>query len=49
MNTMKSVPLAKSARSHVNNKFGFLPPKQAETTKWSRVNLDCWGPKTIKM
>ena len=22
--------------------------KEVESTKWSKVNLDCWGPKTIK-
>ena len=22
--------------------------KVCETIKWNRVNLDCWGPKTVK-
>lgn len=30
------------------NKYGLLPEKTGETTMWSRVNVDCWGPKTIK-
>ena len=29
-------------------KYGLLPEKLAETTKWRRVNVDLWGPKTIK-
>ena len=29
------------------NKYGKIPEKLAETTKWRRVNVDCWGPKTI--
>ena len=32
----------------MNNKYGLLPENKAEVTKWNRVNLDCWGPKTIK-
>ena len=32
----------------MKNKYGLLPEKEAEVTKWNRVNLDCWGPKTIK-
>ena len=29
------------------NKYGKIPKKLAEITKWRRVNVDCWGPKTI--
>ena len=29
-------------------KYGLLPAKLAEVIKWSRVNVDCWGPKTVK-
>ena len=29
-------------------KYGHLPPKQAETTPWKRVNVDLIGPYTIK-
>ena len=28
-------------------KYGLLPPKTAETTRWNRVNVDLWGPKSI--
>ncbi|OEU10300.1 hypothetical protein FRACYDRAFT_247241 [Fragilariopsis cylindrus CCMP1102] len=27
--------------------FGLVPEKEGEVTKWSRVNIDMWGPKTI--
>ena len=29
-------------------KFGLVPEKEGEVTKWSRVNVDMWGPKTIR-
>ena len=29
-------------------KYGLLPVKTAETTKWKRVNVDLWGPATVK-
>ena len=29
-------------------KYGHLPPKRAETEKWSRVNVDLIGPYTVK-
>jgi len=29
-------------------KYGKLPMKTAETTKWKRVNVDLWGPATVK-
>jgi hypothetical protein len=29
-------------------KYGHLPPKQAETNPWTRVNVDLVGPYTIK-
>ena len=30
-------------------KYGHLPPKEAETTPWKRVNVDLIGPYTIKL
>ena len=29
------------------NRYRKLPEKLVETTKWRRVNIDCWGPKTV--
>ena len=29
-------------------KYGLLPEKKGEITKFSRVNVDLWGPKTVK-
>ena len=29
-------------------KIGLIPEKKGEVTKWSRVNVDLWGPKTVK-
>ena len=28
-------------------KYGLLPEKAAEVTKWQRVNVDLWGPATV--
>ena len=28
-------------------KHGLLPEKKGEVTKWSRVNVDLWGPKSV--
>ena len=28
-------------------KVGLLPEKKGELTKWLRVNVDLWGPKTV--
>ena len=29
-------------------KYSLLPEKEGEVTKWSRVNVDLWGLKTLK-
>ena len=29
-------------------KYGLVPEKKGETTKWSQVNVDLWDPKTIR-
>ena len=29
-------------------KFDLVPEKKGEITKWSQVNVDLWGPKTIR-
>ena len=29
-------------------KYGLVPEKKGEVTEWSRVNVDLWGPKTVK-
>jgi len=29
-------------------KYGLLPEKIGEVVKWSRVNADLWGPKSIR-
>ena len=28
-------------------KYGLLPPKNAESMRWNRVNVDLWGPKSV--
>ena len=33
-------------RTH-EKKYGLLPEKEREVTKWSRINVDLWGPKTV--
>ena len=38
----------RTKRSRNKIKYGLLPEKEGEITKWSRVNVDLWGPKSIK-
>ena len=45
---IKTCPTCQKCKRSLNYKYGLLPEKAAEVTKWNRVNLDCWGPKTIK-
>ena len=45
---IKTCPTCQKCKRSMKNKNGLLPEKEAEVTKWNRVNLDCWGPKTIK-
>ena len=40
----KDCQLAKKTNK---KKYGLLPEKKGEITKWSRVNVDLFGPKTI--
>ena len=40
----KTCQLFKTTRK---TKYGLLPAKTAEVIKWSRVNVDLWGPKTV--
>ena len=28
-------------------KYGSVPEKEGEVTKWSHVNVDLWGPKSV--
>ena len=30
-------------------KYSFLPEKEGEVTKYSGLNVDLWGPKTVKI
>ena len=30
-------------------KYGLLPEKTGEVIKWSRVNVDLWGPRVLTM
>ena len=38
----------RTKRSQNKIKYGLLTEKEGEITKWSRVNVDLWGPKSIK-
>ena len=40
----KTCQLAKKTNKR---KYGLIPEKKGEITKWSRVNVDLWGPKTV--
>ena len=35
------------SRKASKKKYGLIPTKNAETTRWNRVNVDLWGPKSI--
>ena len=38
----------RTKRSQNKIKYRLLSEKEGETTKWSRVSVDLWGPKSIK-
>ena len=38
----------KISKNSGRKKFGLVPKKEGEITKWSKVNIDLWGPKTIQ-
>merc|ERR1712115_584657 len=35
------------SKKHNKKKYGLLPEKKGEVVKWSRVNIDLWGPKKV--
>ena len=39
----------RTKRSRNKIKYRLLPEKEGEITKWSRVNVDLWRPKSIKI
>ena len=44
----KSCKECQMSKKNNKTKVGLLPEKKGEVTKWSRVNVDLWGPKTVK-
>ena len=36
------------AKRYNKKKYGLILEKEDEITKWSRVNIDCYGPKSIR-
>jgi hypothetical protein len=44
----KNCHVCQLSKKSGRKKYGLLPPKEAECLKWNRVNVDLWGPKTIK-
>ena len=43
----KTCDICQCCKRSRKKKYGLLPEKEAEITKWSQVNVDLWGPKTI--
>ena len=44
----KTCDICQRCKRTRKKKYGLLPEKKGEVTKWSRVNVDLWGPKTVK-
>ena len=44
----RSCNICQRCKRTSKTKYGLLPEKEGEVTKWSRVNVDCWGPKTVR-
>ena len=44
----KHCKICQMSKKAGKKKYGLLPEKESELTKWKRVNVDLWGPKTIK-
>jgi hypothetical protein len=45
---IKHCPTCQMCKKAGKKKYGLLPPKDAESIRWNRINVDLWGPKTIK-
>ena len=41
----KHCHVCQMSKNSGRKKFGLVPEKKGEITKWSRVNVDLWGPK----
>jgi hypothetical protein len=46
--TCKNCHTCQLTKKSGKKKYGWLPPKQAEHLKWNRVNVDLWGPATVR-
>ena len=44
----KNCHICQKAKKTNKLKYGLLSEKEGEVTKWSRVNVDLWGPKKVK-
>ena len=45
---IKTCDVCQRCKQTNKNKYGLLPEKEGEIIKWSRVNVDLWGPKTVR-
>jgi hypothetical protein len=45
---VKTCATCQMCKNAGKRKYGLLPPKDAELIRWNRINVDLWGPKTIK-
>ena len=43
----KHCHVCQMSKNSSRKKFGLVPEKKREMFKWSRVNVDLWGPKII--
>ena len=44
----KTCDICKQCKRTRKKKYGLLPKKEGEVTKWSRVNVDPCDPKTVR-
>ena len=45
---IKTCDVCQGCKQTNKNKYGSLPEKEGEIIKWGRVNVDLWGPKTVR-
>ena len=44
----KTCDVCQQCKRTQKKKYGLIPKNKGEVTKWSRVNVDLWGSKSIK-
>ena len=47
-NHCKTCPECQLSKKAGKRKYGKLPEKKATVMRWNRVNIDLWGPATVR-